>query len=288
MKISEILVHLRLPFSVFLLPIFMFAATLPSASNLRELLLIGIALHLFLYPASNAFNSYYDRDEGPIGGIASPPAVDRSLLITSLAWEIPGLVLLFMAGIEVGLAGLLYGIFSKAYSWDKTRWKRFPIFSLTGIALIQGSLVVWMANSRGINGETWLPFALAAVTAALFLTGVYPITQIYQHKADAGRGDRTFSMLVGIRGTFIHTGVCFLLAGAGFAATFFTGGFPKPVFKLALLVVFLSPALIFFVSWAAKTWHNSKIANFTNTMTMNALASAGLNLFFITTIALRW
>jgi hypothetical protein len=29
---------------------------------------VFVILHLLLYPASNGFNSYHDRDTGPVGG----------------------------------------------------------------------------------------------------------------------------------------------------------------------------------------------------------------------------
>jgi hypothetical protein len=67
MKLSHGVVHLRFPFSFFLLPVFMFGVFLPTAADPMQFLLIGIAMYLFLYPASNAFNSYFDKGIGPIG-----------------------------------------------------------------------------------------------------------------------------------------------------------------------------------------------------------------------------
>ena len=76
---------LRLPFSLFLMPIFWF-----GLSALREPFGWGRAaaafaiLHLLVYPASNGYNSYYDKDEGSIGGLKAPPAVTPELL--HLVW----------------------------------------------------------------------------------------------------------------------------------------------------------------------------------------------------------
>lgn len=278
---KDILVHLRLPFSVFLLPIYLFALSLPGAPGLGSAVVLGLALHLFMYPASNAFNSYFDQDDGPIGGIANPPPVDHRLLVVSLLWELPGLIALFFVSTATGILGLVYSASSKAYSWDRTRWKRFPVFSLAGIALVQGSLVVLMTDFPRNPGTPILPLVLGCGTAALFLLGVYPLTQVYQHEADQKRGDRTYSMLLGIKGTFIHSAVSFVLAGLGFLIVFRTVYPHVWIPEMELLVLFLTPALVFFFLWARRVWHNTREADFRNTMWMNSLASGGLNLFFV-------
>lgn len=288
---GDILVHLRLPFSFFLLPVWLLGVLVAGQGLDTTAVLSGIALHLFLYPASNAFNSYWDRDEGPIGGILNPPKVDRKLLIASIAWELPGLVLLFLAGLAPGLLGLVYSLCSKAYSWDGLRWKRFPRFSLLGIAIVQGSLVVLLCNpqvlgaaagaANATTGGASPQFLAAALTSAVFLAAVYPLTQIYQHEADAARGDKTFSMLVGIRGTFIHSAACFLLAGAGLAWMLFALDPVEAPLRLALLLACLAPALGYFLRWAALAWKDSGAADFRRTMLMNLLASVGMNLFLI-------
>ena len=60
--------HLRIPFSYFLMPVFFFA--LGISPNLVEsrLLWLFLIVHLFLYPASNGYNSYFDKDVKSIGG----------------------------------------------------------------------------------------------------------------------------------------------------------------------------------------------------------------------------
>ena len=87
------ILHLRIPFSVFLMPVFLFAfSQMPQASWVNVALVI-VAVHLFLYPASNGFNSYYDKDEDSIGGLEKPPAVTNDLLWASLAFDGAALVL---------------------------------------------------------------------------------------------------------------------------------------------------------------------------------------------------
>jgi 1,4-dihydroxy-2-naphthoate octaprenyltransferase len=50
-------------------------------------------------------------------------------------------------------------------------------------------------------------FLYPALLSTCLLLGSYPMTQIYQHEEDARRGDKTFSLLLGIKETFIFTAV---------------------------------------------------------------------------------
>src|SRR5205814_1433372 len=58
-----------------------------------SILLAFLAFHLFLYGGATAFNSYYDRDEGPVGGLERPPPVVPQLLPFSLAMKTVGWLL---------------------------------------------------------------------------------------------------------------------------------------------------------------------------------------------------
>jgi hypothetical protein len=61
--------HLRIPFSFYLLPVFIFALAFTPNHNPERMLIVLVALHLFLYPSSNGYNSYFDKDEKSIGGL---------------------------------------------------------------------------------------------------------------------------------------------------------------------------------------------------------------------------
>ena len=81
------LVLLRLPFSFFLLPTFFFAWSQVDVVNTTRLILVFIILHLLVYPASNGYNSFMDRDTGSIGGIEHPPPPDRLLFYITIAMD---------------------------------------------------------------------------------------------------------------------------------------------------------------------------------------------------------
>ena len=64
-----LLVHLRLPFQLLLAPVFLWGWLLAGGGLSWTFALAFLAFHVFLYGGVTAFNSYYDRDEGPVGGL---------------------------------------------------------------------------------------------------------------------------------------------------------------------------------------------------------------------------
>jgi 1,4-dihydroxy-2-naphthoate octaprenyltransferase len=282
------LVHLRLPFFFFLLPIFLAAlATSPSVDGSKALAAF-IILHLLLYPASNGFNSYYDRDRGPIGGIEHPPLVDRSLLHCALALDAFALITgWLLVGAIFALGLFLYGLASKLYSWEGTRIKARPIVGWLMTGLGQGGLtyllVVVAVNPRGLAAidARVLENTLAV---SLLLLGIFPLTQVYQHEEDAERGDLTISRLLGIRGTFALSGLCLGvgLLGLGIAIHTETGPAWSGAFALAQV-----PATLLFATWYLRVLRDEGAASFRATMRMNLFASGLLNAFFIAYLALE-
>jgi 4-hydroxybenzoate polyprenyltransferase len=285
MTFRAVFLHLRVHFSLLLMPVFWFAVSQVASPDWGRVVVVGVILHLLLYPASHAYNSYYDKDEGPVGGLATPPPVDATLLRT--AWWLDAAALL--AGAWVGwpfVAYLLaYGFVSKAYSYDQIRLKKYPILSWLTIGLFQGGLT-YLGTYQAVSQSTLPALAdghiwLAAGLSTLNLLAIYPITQVYQHEEDARRGDLTISRVLGIRGTFLATFLLFNLSLLGFYQ-YFTG---RPPFYWLLLA--LLSAGVYFVVWYARVHRQAEAADFRSTMYMTGLAGLGLNAFFITLLICR-
>src|SRR3954468_14736061 len=85
--------HLRIPFSYYLLPVFLFSLSASPNFNESRLAWVFIILHLFLYPASNGYNSYFDKDEKSIGGLKNPPPVNKGLYYLSILFDVIAIVL---------------------------------------------------------------------------------------------------------------------------------------------------------------------------------------------------
>src|SRR5437899_3451969 len=117
---------LRIPFSFYLMPVFLFALSQSKPIYVVNAIIAFFILHLFVYPASNGYNSYMDQDEGPIGGLKSPPKASKNLLYSSLAFDLIALILSLIIGRMFFACILFYILASRAYSYKVVRLKKYP------------------------------------------------------------------------------------------------------------------------------------------------------------------
>ncbi len=274
------LLHLRIPFSFFLLPIFLFAmATAPFQMDFKPWLVFAI-LHLLLYPASNGFNSYYDKDEKSIGGLQNPPPVSRQLLIYSLMLDLMAVLLALWLDFGFAMMVFVYGMVSKAYSHPSIRLKKYPVLGWLTIGIFQG-LFTFLMVIKGLAEIDWIglvDYLIPAILGTILLLGSYPMTQVYQHQEDQKRGDITISLKLGILGTFHFTALFFTLSVALYIFYFLN------YYSLQIAILFpvlLSPTLIYFILWYLKVRKQAALANFKNTMRLNFISSLCLNIFFV-------
>ena len=119
---------LRFHFSFFLLPVYLFALSRVVYVNWWHALLIFIILHGLVYPASNGYNSYMDRDETSIGGIEKPLTPTLELYIVTLLMDAAAVALSFIISPWFAMGILLYILASRAYSYRGIRLKKFNFF----------------------------------------------------------------------------------------------------------------------------------------------------------------
>lgn len=276
MTTKDIILHLRIPFSFFLMPVYWFALSQASIVDKPKAIWVFVILHLLIYTASNAYNSYFDKDEGSIGGLEKPPAVDDKLFWVAWGIDILAVILGFLFVSPLfALLIFLYSMVSKAYSDDKVRLKKYAVLSWFIVGLFQGAftyITVILAVSN--NDESLKPQLLPALISTLMLWAIYPVTQVYQHDEDRKRGDNTMSMLLGIRGTFVFTALVFTVAFGLFFLYF-------PEADFILLLLFNLPTLAYFSWWFLKVLKDASQANFRHVMWLNLLASFCLNGFYI-------
>ena len=241
---------------------------------------MGFILHFLLYPASNGYNSYFDKDQQSIGGLRHPPKVSKELYWIS--WLLDLIAIVWGAFIHWKVAWMLlvYGLVSKAYSHPAIRLKKYPYLGWLIAGLFQGAFTLLMVvlAVQPENQLDWQPKIWgAALLSTLLLWGSFPMTQVYQHQEDGRRGDVTISRKLGIRGTFLFTAVVFLLANAAYIYFFLTfESLTVAVgFQLAML-----PIMGYFLYWLYQVWKDASKADFTHTMRLNFISSLFLNLFF--------
>jgi len=285
---SSTLRLLRLPFSFFLMPVYWFALSQVVQRDLPRAILLFVILHLLVYPASNGYNSYMDRDTTPIGGLEHPPQPTRRLFWLTLVMDLTALVLGAILGGYV-LAGLaVYILASRAYSYRGIRLKKYPVIGWLTVTVCQGALiffVVYQGSHYPQAGATGLNVPVEAMVASsLLLGGFYPLTQIYQHEADRKDGVRTMSMVLGLRGSFIFAGVLYGLAFLLLFHYLYLSYLELKEFYI--LATCMLPVIVYFFIWAIRVWRDPSKANFVNTMRMNLLASVCTNAGFIAVLLL--
>ncbi len=274
--------HLRIPFSIFLLPVYLFALCVAPEINWNAAVAVFLILHFLLYPASNGYNSYFDKDTDSIGGLRRPPLVTKELYYVSLGLD--GLAILWGYSIhwKIALMLFIYGLVSKAYSHPAIRLKKYPFFGWLIAGVFQGAFTFFLVFKSVIPEASHIIWASelpwGAVLATLLLWGSFPMTQVYQHKEDQRRGDLTISRKLGIRGTFVFSSAVFLIANAGYIFYFvhFESVALAWMFEIAMI-----PLMGYFFWWFARIWKNPDLADYRHSMRLNIISAFSLNLFFM-------
>ena len=272
-------------FLFFLMPVFWFAVSSLPHFDIVRMIFIFCIIHLLVYPSSNGYNSYMDRDTGSIGGLKNPLPPERELFYVTISMDILAVVLsLFVSGLFALLLSI-YIICSRLYSYRGIRLKKYPVIGYLIVVINQGGLLFFMVY-RAVSSSYIESFPAEAILAACFLIGgFYPITQIYQHESDKADGVRTLSMLLGKKGTFVFCAAMYLLAFAFLFSYYWAEG---QLYLFYILQIFFLPVLLYFLQWAWKVWKDQSLADFSHTMQMNWLASACTNLGFITILIIKY
>ena len=275
---------LRFHFSIFLLPIYLFALSQSLNLDVGNTILIFIILHILVYPASNGYNSYMDRDEGSIGGIEKPLTATMQLFIVSVIMDIIAIALSFLIHFYFAVGIIIYILASRAYSYRKIRLKKYPFLGYLTVISCQGALVYWLVKFGASEEQSTQVSYVAILAATLLIGGFYPLTQIYQHEQDKADGVRTLSQVLGYRGTFIFTLVIYF-AAMGTLGYYFASNLELD--RFFIIQAFLLPVMFYFFWWMRKVYKNTSAANYKNTMRMNVIAALSSNAAFLSILILE-
>ena len=149
-----------------------------------------------------ALNSAFDRDEGDIAYLRSPPPPPRRLATFGGAIMLAGLAGALLLPMAYWLTYGLCVALSVLYSAPPFRLKSVPgadwLINMWGFGTLT-PFAGWAATGMPLGpvGKLVL-LAFCPLFAAL-----YPLTQIYQFEEDARRGDRTLALFLGVRRSLI-------------------------------------------------------------------------------------
>lgn len=186
--------------------------------NARWFVIQFLNVHLLLFAGATAYNSFWDKDEGPIGGLRHPPKMKPWMWFASLILQMVGLLLAIPQG---GLYVSIYVIsmtFFWLYSTPLARWKSRPIKSLVAIGVSTGFNSVLLGYLAAGNTSVPIPIWIAALGVTGMLLSLYPVSQIYQQVEDLRRGDQTFAVQYGEQVVHRFFEITFFI-GLAFVAT---------------------------------------------------------------------
>jgi len=264
-----------------LLPVYLFAISQLPVVNWKLALLTFFILHGLVYPSSNGYNSYMDRDETPIGGLKKPMQPTNQLFWVTVVMDMLALVLSLFISFYFTLGILFYILASRAYSYRGIRLKQYPIMGFLVVFLFQGALIFFCTYHAADPQHTLDVPLLPCLVSSLLIGASYPLTQIYQHEQDKQDGVITLSYLLGKRGTFVFSMSLFLLATA---CMYFI--LPR-VNDFVLFLLCLLPVVVFFLRWMYAVWKNSHAADFKNSLRMNVISTLCMLVYFSTLIILN-
>jgi 4-hydroxybenzoate polyprenyltransferase len=145
-----------------------------------------------------ALNSVYDKDEGDIGYLRSPPRPPAHLLAFSLGLLAAGQLLAFLLPRAYAGVYAVCCVMSLAYSVPPLRFKAVAgvdwVINMLGFGTFT-PYAGWAATGRPLN----LVHGLVLLGFCPLFASLYPLTQIYQFEEDARRGDRTLALILGLR-----------------------------------------------------------------------------------------
>jgi hypothetical protein len=278
---------LRIPFSFFLMPVFLLTLSQVETISYSTTFLIFFIIHFLVYPASNGYNSYVDRDESPIGGLEKPPLPTKQLFYLTLYLDVCAILLSFLlVNLLFAFCILVYILASRAYSSRQLRLKKYPFIGFLVVVTFQGAFTFIMSSV----GLTNLPFSftysnlLILLATSFQIAGAYPLTQIYQHKEDLADGVMTLSYKLGHKGTFLFTALMFTMCNVFYYLYFKE---VQHINHFVILQLFFIPVVIYFTMWFLKVAKNVSEANFKNTMRMNVVAACCMNACFLILIYLN-
>ena len=210
-QLWHFVVHLRWHYQLFILSGgFLLGGFLSPDLDVQSFLLQFFNVHLLLFGGATAYNSFWDKDEGPIGGLQNPPKMQSWMWSGSLILQIVGLLVAAGQGLLYSGIYVLSIVFFWLYSTPLARWKGHPIKSLVAIGVSTGFNSVLLGYLAAGNEIISMPVWIAAAGVTLMLLSLYPISQVYQIEEDRSRGDCTFAEHYGKEGVTQFFVIAFL------------------------------------------------------------------------------
>ncbi len=200
-QVCHFIMHLRLHYQFFILS----GGYLLSSLFVEHLIWDQfwwqfINVHVLLFGGATAYNSYWDKDEGPIGGLKSPPKMERWMWFLSLSMQVGGLIWAFSISTSYVIIYAVSLMLFWLYSTPLARWKGKPWLSILAIGISTGTNSFLMGYIAGSGLSLSFNEGIIAFGVACIILSLYPVSQLFQFEEDRNRGDITFAIKYGLKG----------------------------------------------------------------------------------------
>lgn len=279
-QILNFFIHLRIHYQILILSGgYLIAALVVEDVNWTQFCLQFINVHVLLFGGATAYNSWHDKDEGPIGGLKSPPTMQRWMWPMSLVIQLIGLIWAITVNWNFMAIYAVSMLFFWLYSSPLARWKGKPILSLAAIGISTGTNSFFMGFlAAGGYPITWFE-DLTALGVACLVLSLYPVSQVFQTDEDIKRGDETFAVRFKLKGVKWLFTVLFPLGTAILTISLFISrGFAGLIFGAVGMLAYL---IILYLVWHLK----GKESEYSMVMRVKFLASLSFVAFILTWIA---
>ena len=195
-EVRDFIIHLRLPFQLVMFIIFLTGFVVGGYSNISNLILGAIIFFVFISGGTVAYNSYYDKDEGPINFIKNPPKPTKSLLVLSIIFKVSGIIFSLLIDFKFFIVCVVFVFMSVLYSHPKFRFKTKYGLDLVINGVGYGSLNIlggWLCTTSEINFK----ILLLSIIAFFIVSAGHPLTQVFQYEDDKKKDGKTFVAIFG-------------------------------------------------------------------------------------------
>jgi 1,4-dihydroxy-2-naphthoate octaprenyltransferase len=278
-QVKNFLIHLRLHYQFFILSGgYLIAALFVEQVNWEQFWLQFLNVHVLLFGAATAYNSWWDKDKGPIGGLQSPPKMKKWMWPASLIFQFIGLGWAVSIGWNYVIIYAVSMLFFWLYSTPLARWKGRPIRSIIAIGVSTGinSFLLGFLAAGGYP-ITFREDIIALAVAAIILS-LYPVSQVFQTEEDGDRGDQTFAITYGLRGVKWFFAILFFIGASILSVMLYES---NPTLGLIFSTIILSAyALLSYFVWRLQ----GKQSEYQMVMRLKFFASFSFVLFIAGTL----
>lgn len=212
MQVLDFIIHLRWHYQVFILSgcYLMGGLFHTGDANWTMFTLQFLNVHLLLFGGATAYNSYWDKDKGRIGGLRNPPVMSGWMLPASLVLQFTGLLLSLQPGFIFSGIYLTSIFMFWLYSSPLTKWKGHPWLSMIAISTSTGACS-FLLGFIALGGSPRLFLIIPALGCSLILLSLYPVSQIFQIAEDRERNYQTFAIRYGLQGIKFFFAITFVV-----------------------------------------------------------------------------